>query len=271
VQVLLGAAVPWLITAKFVWSEPVFIFLFAAYAAAMYAYLQARRWGWLLAASVVGVLLPLQRTSGLFLLIGSGVGLLLAYPEWWRPRLHLWLAHVVGTSSGGVAWLVYARFAAEPEYYHNRGWQALHESLADFGFVFARWFVPVQQSGELKHWGFALLYLVMLAGLGYTTWRHGGRWQRWLLVTILFYLLAHVWTTVMSRSFANVYNAERYAAPVYAAFLLLAASAVQHWVERRRWVVWLMGLWLLYPVARAVRVAHFCHQMPVKPLPPASR
>ncbi|KUG09788.1 hypothetical protein [Solirubrum puertoriconensis] len=265
--VALSCATPWLATAKFVWSEPVFGLLFALYSVALYQYLQHGGPKWLLAATVFGVLLPLQRTSGLFLLVGMGLGLLLAYPDIWRRQRGALLLHGAAGGLAALAWLLYARMVApRPEFYRNKGWQGIREALADYGYVLVRWIVPVQQAEWPKHWLFLVLLLVLLAGLLYLGWQHSHRIIRLLSVAVAVYLLIHMGTMVISRSAGNVYDVERYCAVVYGPLLLVLAAAVSEAATKRRWAAWLLAIWLLYPAARAVRVANFYHHRPVQPL-----
>jgi hypothetical protein len=268
---VLGLAVPWLITAKFVWAESVFQALFGLYAVALFRYLEAGRRGWLAAATGLGLLMVLQRTSGLFLLLGSGLGVLLAYPEAARRQWRALLLHglVVGGTLG--SWLLYAtRAAATPELYRSRGWQGLRETLGDYGYVLLRWLLPLQQSGWPKHWIFELLLPLLLLALALGAWRSPSRFGRLLGVVVLTYLLCHIGTTVMSRAGGNVYDVERYAAVVYGPFVLVLGGALTWLRPGRRWPLLLLAAWLLYPAARAVRVAQFCRQLPVAPPPAAA-
>ncbi|UYZ60890.1 hypothetical protein [Hymenobacter latericus] len=263
----LGCATPWLATAKFVWSEPVFGLLFGLYAVALYHYLQRGGPRWWLAATALGVLLPLQRTSGLFLLVGVGLGVLLAYPDAWRRQRGALLLHGAVGGLMALAWLIYARMVApRPEFYRNKGWQGLREALADYGYVLVRWLLPVQQAEWPKHWVFAGLLLVLLAGMLYLSWQQSHRLIRLLSVAVVVYLLIHMGTTVVSRSGGNVYDVERYCAVVYGPFVVVLAALVSEAAAKRRWVVWVLAVWLLYPAVRAVRVARFSHNRPVQPL-----
>ncbi|RTQ45405.1 hypothetical protein EJV47_25015 [Hymenobacter gummosus] len=264
---LLALAVPWLITAKFVWAEAVFQALFGLYAMALFHYLTRPRASWLLAATVLGLLLAWQRTSGLFLLLGTGLGLLTAYRELLRRHWRGLLLHALTVGAGLGGWLLYAvRAAAVPELYRSRGWQGLRETLGDYGYVLLRWLLPVQQAGWPKHWLFEVLLPLLLLGLGWATWRSRHRFGRLLGAVLLTYFVCLIGTTVMSRAGGNVYDVERYAAVVYGPFWLVLAAGLAEALPRRRWVLLLLAGWLLYPAARAVRVAQFCRRMAVQPL-----
>lgn len=262
--VVLGLAVPWLITAKYLWAEAGFQALFGLYALALWHWLRTARPGWLLAATVAGLLLPLQRTSGLFLLAGVGVGLLGAYPAELRRHWHYWLGHAAVIGAGAGAWLWYAQQAAtQPEVYRSRGWQGLRETLGDYGYVFTRWLLPVQQEGWPKHWLFELLLPVLLLGLAVAAWR-SRPFLRLLGVVMLTYILCHIGITIMSRAGGNVYDVERYMAAIYGPWTLLLAAAAARWAHGRRWVLLVLACWLLYPALRAVRVAQFCHRLELR-------
>ncbi|MCC3160815.1 hypothetical protein LJ737_26495 [Hymenobacter sp. 15J16-1T3B] len=262
----LALAAPWLITAKFIWAEAGFQALFGLYAVALYRWLRTGRAGGLAAATVVGLLLPLQRTSGVFLLLGVGLGIGLAYPAELRRCWRGLLLHAAVIGSGVGGWLWYAQRAAlRPEVYRSRGWQGLRETFGDYGYVLTRWLVPVQQAGWPKHWLFELLLPGLLLGLAALAWRSRRPFLRLLGTVMLTYLLCHIGITVMSRAGGNVYDVERYAAAVYGPFVLLLADGAARLAAGRRWLLLLLACWLIYPAVRAVRVARFCHQLPVPP------
>lgn len=259
----LALAAPWLITAKYLWAEAGFQALFGLYAVALWQWLRTARPGWLLAATVVGLLLPLQRTSGLFLLAGVGLGLLGAYPQELRRHWRYWLGHGALIGAGAAGWLWYAQHAAaRPELYRSRGWQGLRETLGDYGYVLTRWLLPVQQEGWPKHWLFELLLPALLLGLGVVAWR-SRPFLRLLGAVMLTYILCHIGITVLSRAGGNVYDVERYLAAIYGPWTLLLAATAARLAQGRRWRLLVLACWLAYPAARAGRVAHFCHQMPV--------
>ena len=147
---LLALSTPWLLVGKFVWAESGFLLLFAAYAVLLFQALRTGRGAWWSAVTLIGFLMPLQRTLGLFLLAGVGMGLLIG--EWprlltrrrWRLAVHLALS-----SAGGMFWQWYALLVAGPSRYHpSRGWSQLLSSAADYGFVFGRWLLPLPTAGR---------------------------------------------------------------------------------------------------------------------------
>jgi hypothetical protein len=148
--VLLALSTPWLLVSKFVWAESVFLLLFAAYAVALWQWLRSARWQWWGVLTVVGVLLPLQRTLGLFLLAGVGVGLLIG--GWRRLQGRGWgvlFLHLFTSGLAGVLWQWYALLVAGPSRYHpSRGWSQLLSSAADYSFVLGRWLLPLPTSGR---------------------------------------------------------------------------------------------------------------------------
>lgn len=168
--VLLALSTPWLLVSKFVWAESVFMLLFAAYAVALWQWLRTAQWRWWGVLTVVGVLLPLQRTLGLFLLAGVGVGLLFA--GWRRLSargLGVLFLHLLISGTGGVLWQWYALLMAGPSRYHpSRGWSQLLSSAADYGFVLSRWLLPLPVSGRRLLPG--LVWAIGLVVLGWLLW-----------------------------------------------------------------------------------------------------
>ena len=273
-----------LVPAKFIWSETVFGALAALYFYALLAWGKDSRIGWLALATATGFLLPLQRTSGFFLLAGAGVGLLLT--GLWRGRWRPLLGHWVGCAAGGLAWNYYAEAVAGPPVYQGmRSWAALGSSMADYGYILVRWFVPLAHSWLGLY---PILWAIALAGVLLLLWPLGSRvaalggvegaahsfaplqslrllW--WVvLVTILALLLA----TAVTRAAAGPYDAERYCAVLVGPVGLLALAG---WpvsgasgLPRLGWGPWvgraLLAGWLVYSV---VRVGHNAQQLRQRP------
>ena len=284
---LLALSTPWLLVGKFVWSESVFVLLFAGYAALLFQWLRTGRWTWWSAATAVGLLLPLQRTLGLFLLAGVGVGLGLGAWRHLRPaRRWQLLLHLALSAGGGLLWQWYALLLAGPSRYHpGRGWGPLLRAVADYGFVLSRWLLPLPASARLlvPHAAWAL-GLMLLFGL---LWPRRTRAQRgtegleiphpvladtdpasvsnasspaahllrgilWSTSVTLVALVAGL--TVFGQSAANIHDAERYASVLFGPVTLLVLAA---WPARApRWLgPVLVAGWLLGAALRAGHVA----------------
>lgn len=250
-----------MVPAAFVWSETVFAVLLAGYCGALVAWRQSGRNGWLALATGAAFLLPLQRTAGMVLLAGIGVGLVLYHN---RPRRWgLLLMHWVVSAAGGVAWNYYAERVAGTR--PDRGFGTLAKlwgSLADYGFVLLRWFLPLPAAGRAL-WaslfavalpvGLALLWLGVAKNTREATQNRPA--LRLLWVAAVVYVLGLLLAVNMTRGATGLYDAERYLAVLSGPVLLLALAA---WppVERRglRWVQrGALAVWLLYS---AVRVGH---------------
>ncbi|GAA4053809.1 hypothetical protein GCM10022409_46030 [Hymenobacter glaciei] len=299
---LLALGTPGLLVGKFVWAECVFMLLVAAYVSALLQWLRSARGEWGVLATVVGVLLPLQRTLGLFLL--AGVGLALVVGTWrhlavrgrWLVLLHLLLCGL-----GGVLWQTYALLvvAAPSRYHPPRGWAQLLSSAADYGFVLLRWGLPLPAAARVGLPN--ALWAAVLLGLFAALWPRRRPWRQvgalaapatpdaepantafrathglsfstqlvrevlWAASVTLVSLVAAL--TVFAQSAAGVHDAERYASVLLGPVVVLVLAA---WPTRApRWLgVGLLGLWLAGSAVRAVHVARDLHRLP--PLAPAS-
>lgn len=295
---LLALSAAALVPAKFVWSETVFGALAAGYVFGLLAWVRSGRAGWLGLATAVGFLLPLQRTAGFFWLGGVGAGLLFTGQGRgrWGPLLGHWALCAVG----GLAWSYYAEVLAGPPTYQTKiVWNALG-SVADYGYVLARWFLPLAASWrELLPLVWALGLPVLLFVLypkraqmereepaepsaeGQPTGLRGQRLLWWALaLTLLALLLA----TAARRAAAGPHNVERYCAVLAGPVLLLALA---RWpgldgrgqssaLSRRTWLgSALLGAWLAYSAARTGHNARQQHLQqtvvawPTGPLPTA--
>lgn len=269
----LALGTPGLVVSKFVWGEAVFILLFAAYAAALYQWLRTGRNGWLLAATLVGSLLPLQRTIGFFLLAGVGVGLLLLSIR--RPRLWFGVLLHLGLSAlGGLLWHYYALLLAAPSVYQiNRGWAQLFSSMADYGFVLLRWVLPVRASwyaaGAPVGWGLGLILVLTVVWPRKQPPTEAPRavafFSRLLWASSLSFLLLILLATTFTRSAAGLYDAERYASVIFGPLVLLGLGRLP--VPRTKAGRWLLvsavGIWLAYSAGRACSNAPALRRLPV--------
>ena len=299
---LLALGTPSLLVGKFVWAECVFILLVAAYLAALLQWLRTARGEWAALATAAGVLLPLQRTLGLFLLAGVGVALLLGAWRHLAARGHwLLLLHLLLSGLSGLIWQTYALLvvAAPSRYHPPRGWGQLLSSLADYGFVLGHWLLPLPVSARAELpdalWAAALLGLFAVLWPRWRSRRPVGamalpgppdtlaantalpvppglgfgpplmRKVLWAATVALVALVAGL--TVFAQSAAGVHDAERYASVLYGPVVLLVLAA---WPARApRWLgAGLLGLWLLGLAFRTGHVALDLRRVP--PLAAAS-
>ena len=280
-----ASLLPWLLAlsaavltpAKFIWSEVVFGAIAAAYFYGLLAWLRKDQINYLLLATAAGFLLPLQRTSGFFLLAGAGAGMLLTGA--WRGRRWALAGHWLCCAVGGLAWNYYAEVVAGPPVYQAlRGWGALGNSVADYGFVLVRWLVPLSISWrELLPglWAASLLGMLWLlwpqrhaekAAIGACTQpspdsADGLRLLWWTLVVTIVALLV---ATNATRAAAGTHDAERYIAVLAGPVLLLALASWQRAAssipfKNPKWRGAgniLLAALLIYSAARVARNAH---------------
>jgi hypothetical protein len=261
---VLAFSTPWLMCGGFLWSEPVFILLFSGYIYALYSYGTKGRRTMLAVATLCGMLLPLQRVSGFFVLAGVGLAVVLLYPaRAWRQRWLL-LAHGLLVLVGGCWWQYYALVvAASRSLQETREWVVWVQAAGDFGHAMGRWLLPMSARAEPVYALYAALFLLFNAVSLFVS---GPRFLRLLGIVVAAVLLPLVPLAWLRQSGMGLTDAERYTAVVYApCFLLLFA-----WVQRllaplntpkRQRLLWVLGLcWLLYPAARMVRNAAYLHE-----------
>jgi hypothetical protein len=261
---VLAFSTPWLICAGFLWSEPVFVLLFSVYIYAVYRFGTTSNYLMLLLATLSGILLPLQRVSGFFVLAGVAVAAVALYPaQVWRRRALL-LAHGVVVVSAGLVWQYYTLFVVESRNLQEaRDWQVWVQAADDFGHAMGRWFLPMTTRAAQGHGVYAVLFL-FLSIVG--AFAPGPRFLRLLGIVVAVVLLPLVPLAWLRLSGTGLTDADRYTAVVYAPFFLLLFAQVQRLFpqpgsNKQQRLVWLLGLcWLLYPAARMVRNAHYLHQ-----------
>lgn len=219
-----------LVPAKFIWSETVFVALTAVYCVALAAWLRTGRGRWLAWATAAGFLLPLQRTSGVFLLAGAAVGLLMGGAWRRRDRWRL-LAHGAGCVVGVLGWSYYAALAGPSESGQPGGWLKLLNTLADYGFVLMRWFGPIvagwRGTTPAEAAGWALVLVGLLAVLWPHTKLQRPQFPTSIAALQLFWwvvaadVLGHVVAVTRTRAGAGLHDTERYLAALVGPVLLL--------------------------------------------------
>ncbi|WP_210518971.1 hypothetical protein [Hymenobacter terricola] len=291
----LALSTPWLLVSKFVWAETVFLALFAGYAGALFRWLRIRRAGWGALATGLGVLLPLQRTAGFFLLAGVALGLL---PEWRKllPKQRLLLvAHFAISVVGGILWHFYALLVAAPSVYRlNRGWAQFFDSAADYGFLVGRWLLPVPAAWRPE---VPVLWALGLLGLLAWLWPRPPRalevapgfgpvspwlaaFPRVVWMSVFVFILLMLISTTFTRSASGLYDSERYASVLYGPVLLLAlrrlggALAAKNSAPRR-WpqllLLGIMGIFVAYAAGRSGSNALSLRKLPVLMWPAANK
>jgi hypothetical protein len=272
---LLALSSPTLAVSKFIWSEPLFNWLWASYFLVMLAWLRRGGWQLGLLATALGCLLPLQRIVGIFLVAGAGVGLAWAGAgsrRLVRPGALMQVAHVLGAGSGLLAWQLRHSLSVSDGVGPRL---SLPQAAADYGFVLGRWLAPLPTLLlEIVPAGWWLLLLLALLLL---LWPRpaqgppaGGQWPpAWVLVSsrvlytaCLAMLAALILSVMRARAGHGLQEAERYATALYPPVMLLVLLA---WPSKWPWAAklgpGLLGVWLLYQAARVGHSSQQLHQV----------
>ncbi len=260
---VLAFSTPWLMCGGFLWSEPLFILLLSGYLYALHRYSKSGKASLLLWATACGMLLPLQRASGFFVLAGVGLGVAVVYPAAaWRRRWLL-LAHGLLTVGAGCVWQYYTLVvAAARDLQAVRGWDVGVQAATDFGHAMGRWLTPLTAQAVHGYGVYAVLFMLLMAiGLAVP----GPRFLRLLGIMVPVVLLPLVPLAWLGQSGAGLTDADRYTAVIHAPFFLLLFAQVQRVLasqsQRRQQLIILLGFcWLAYPAARVVRNSIFLHQ-----------
>lgn len=260
---VLALNTPWLTTAKFVWSETGFLLLFTAYAVALYSYLNTRQLGWLLVATVAGLLLPLQRTAGLFLLAGIALGMAIAYGRALRPYAFWLTLHLLLSVAGGLVWQVHVWHTGLdlPLVFTNPAVMGI-QALSDFSFMLLHWLlplpIPVGTIPLAYIFAGAAVVVVLVTGA-----KELGKFGQMLLVASGVYVALHTLSYMLSRGAAGFHDSERYAAVFFGPLMLMLFGALRRVVGGRpRLLRLLVLLWLLYPLVRVLHNAEFLRSRP---------
>ncbi|MBC6698145.1 hypothetical protein [Hymenobacter sp. BT190] len=262
---VLAFSTPWLMCGGFLWSEPLFILLLSGYLYALYCYSRNGTATMLLCATVCGILLPLQRVTGFFVLAGVGLSVVALYPVWaWRRRWLL-VGHELLTVGAGAVWQYYTLVvAAARNLQEIQGWNIWVQAATDFGHAMGRWLMPLTTYASQGYGLYAVLFLLLTTG-GLMV--PGPRFLRLLGIMVPVVLLPLVPLAWLGQSGAGLTDADRYTAVLYAPFFLLLFAQAQQVLasqspKRQRLMLLLGFCWLLYPAARTIRNSIFLHNHP---------
>lgn len=264
-MLVLAFSTPWLMCGGFLWSEPLFVLLLSGYVYALHCYSKNGKLSMLLWATACGMLLPLQRASGFFVLAGVGLGVVVVYPAAaWRQRWRL-LVHGLLAIGAGCIWQYYTLvIAAARDLRDIREWDVGVQAATDLGHAMGRWLTPLTAQAAQGYGVYAVLFMLLMAiGLAVP----GPRFLRLLGIMIPVVLLPLVPLAWLGQSGVGLTDADRYTATMYAPFFLLLFAQAQRVLvtqsQRRQHLLVLLGFcWLAYPAARAARNSLFLHRKP---------
>jgi hypothetical protein len=250
--------------------HPAVICLALTAIAAIFRYLESKRWQWLLLSMTSAFLAPFVHEYGVT--VGAIVGLsIIAYQDkaaWrWRwlilsfPLLNLFFVSIwlsVPKSSPGLGWV---------------GWDSLWSSITFFVQGFTYIFQPLTQRLVVRGWPeLTTVWLVALPTLLAATillWRWG-QWRLWLLSVGWFAL--SIFPSIIGLPFSYIYPSMRlHSFPGVTGVLLLSAAAVSlaQFFSSQRWrvvvIVGMIGIGAAIPAAFVVR-SLVLHQFALDPV-----
>ena len=219
-QLLLVLSTPLLMIYVFIWSEAIFLLCLSASLYFLHRYFKVKAEAFFYLSALMNFFMLLQRYAGLFVLIGTAIGFLLAYRNVLLRNKLKFVLYFIISASGVLAWML-ARIII-PGKNHIFGELVPHWSLADnallvFDEVGAN-FVPHAFS----------TWISALVGLGLSFFAlipmprgNGKAFFHFLSAIVGFYLI--VWIVVP----ANSSNISRFLAVVLPAFYLLLTTRLK--------------------------------------------
>lgn len=257
-----AVATPLHLAHRFIWSEPVFLAFWMLHTWLLLRWVgQPRRydwWGLLLCATAMN----LQRTAGLFWVIGTAVVLL------WRKRevskAQRWseaLGYVAGALLPWVVWTAWGWQAGSASLQTMAGeaWQqswAEKQNVRVYFDELSRWFLPALVAFR---WRVAVFCIALAMGLRWAARQPWSATQRLHLTSLLIPLLVYL---LMMQGITQVpfEEAQRYLALAYPAVLLLLGCTLAPVFAYRAVSVGL-GFWVVYGLLRTLQNVYFWHNV----------
>lgn len=226
----------------FVWSEALFMALFAAFTFLLYRTSTGKsHWLW---GSLIAVFMLSQRNAGIFLFSGLLASLFL-----WRKTHFLSLAQLIKIGLMGsisfISWNAYTMLWLNnhPEQFdYPEGfsiWGNMHRTLQSVG----TWLFPSFSFSFLL----GALALIVIAGIVLQA-KKEVFYPKVLLMTLLSYLA--VWFIV----YTSLPDIQRFTAIVQPIFFFLLGYGLWEMMKKhqgfQQWIILVSYLWLLYPIGR---------------------
>ena len=246
---------PVLLVFTFVWSDGIFIFLTLVVYACLRVYQRNRQILYYIALIFFSNLMCLQRLAGIFFVFIIGF-LILRLPNH-RQKC---LLYVLLSVSLLLLWLYRNTFfEADPSYNANLLATPIIQSISNYLDALGNWFVPHYFPYLIK----VIIVCLWLLSLAWFYWHY-----RFLPDSLAFQttFLAVGYLVALPFTNGNLSDIDRYIAPAYVWATMSTFVQLDTWlptlsVSRRRLVVILIALWLVYPVARTVRNVTFWHRV----------
>ena len=266
---LLGVSLglPTIVLHVFLWSEPLFLSLFSVLLFLLFKACQRFTiWHWV-ALVLVSAALCLQRYSGIFLVGGVALGLLLVN---FNPKQALKVSiYVVCSLIPVVIYVLWTQPAAPSE--SEFGITFFGKNLISHYFLDTAiaWFVPHFLITSFSKWLFVGVLIVVLSILIWKLrfWNSLSPFYKItaLVILVYFFLLSSLQLPLSEESvrYSLLMDVERYMAIIYPACMLLLFSGIDNQSKRlgKKSIIYLLlAIWLCYPIARTVKNVSLWHE-----------
>jgi len=258
-------SMPLLLIQSFLWSEVFFLFLLSLSTYCLLQFTQDNKpYTYLLLASCLGFLYCLQRNTGIFFVTGSALYLLLDAPQ--IKRFFLTSLYAGVAFSGWFAWTFF--------HYLEKGIK-FQPTLSELGEnivpncityldSYSNWIVPHTISPTIRIFTLVIVVL-LLTFLIYNSYAQSkDSFKRKLIrLCVILFLSYHAGMIMLER--AIIWEVDRFIAIEYPFILLLCGIAISDYLKttttlKKTLAATFLCFWLLYPVVRTIKNAHFYHQ-----------
>ncbi|WP_020532271.1 hypothetical protein [Flexithrix dorotheae] len=253
---LMTISTPFIMVHLFVWSEPFFLILSGVYILVFQKFMEEGKTKMILYAIPFGFLMVLQRTTGLFIITGFFIGLLLFDRRLLLKNIWAILIHGILVISGWCGWLIYnfyIRGEQEAVFFFSNTPRNPENAKIYFSSI-ATYFLPLQIPGAV--------YLVWI-GLGILFILFSLHFKLPVFHKVMWIVFLLYMSSLLTMHFND---AHRYPVIIMPFFLLSVIFQVYKLKGKlgkvgEKILIAGLGLWFIYPVVRIIYHTFHWHEI----------
>ncbi|OHX66881.1 hypothetical protein [Flammeovirga pacifica] len=234
---------------KFMWSEIVFLGLLSTYVN-LFIDLDKKKIqsSHFLLLTLLGCLLPLQRTAMFFIWVGFFAYVIFEK----RDQIKKYILHFTISGVLGVMWHVYSViFNHSRADFEMGGWTSVVHNLSDYSFVFTRWFLPINNNVFVGNMIFSkIIFTTYIIGLIILLFKNVNGSMKLIISGILSYLFFMIVTPYFSVYGGNTQEAERFLSIIYPFTLVVLVYLFDKHLSKNKKYYLLLFVFLVYNSVR---------------------